>query len=481
MSRLLLPAFWWLVISAAISVAHSSFGFTKTTSWETAKSNVTLTAHVTETLTVPVAGSKRYRYNIQVYGSVIKKSGQPAVNGTYGVMETSHSFTNNAGDRTTTPLSAVSSPGGTSWLGQYTNNITAGVLYASTGSPEPYSRLVHFTVTYKSEQDNSDAGHFLTFTLAANEFGENPPAGPVQPSPESKRGPTQRVTNPFKFPVKYEWKDSVTGEVLSTLLLEPGETGFAGISKTGTNPVQEVVTFPDGGIVNGTNTEGQPVLYGFAPGHSTPTKIIPDSDFVPESSAPAWSAPQVSTTPVPPVAGATMTPNPGGPTVPQLAQPKQGIVGGTAGNVQYSAAAGTGGATDVSVREGTGAIVKKLTDIETAVKNSGGGTGNGDITWTSPGTGEVGTDPAAEPVTDVRVGDKDKMLPEPPAPLFQGVPGSSSQIQASFEAFGGPRVWLFDAATYATPISWFRALCSAVVHFMMFALVARTGRNAAAG
>lgn len=467
-----MPALWWLFAVLALVAANRSFGYSKTTSWETSKSNVTLTVTISETLTEPVSGQFRYRYNVTAHGSIMKKAGQPAINGTYGVMGWSRVLTNEIGDRTSLNMSNVAFPGGTQWTGQYTNTISAGVIYGSTGTGTAYNRMTSFTVTYKTEADNSDEGHFLTFTLAAGEFGPNPPPGKVQPEAPTRKGPTQKVTNPYKFPIKIEYKDAVTGETLSTLTLGPGETGLAGITKTGTNPVTENITFPEGAVVNGTDTEGNPVLYGYPPGHTITGKTIPDSEFVPTGEAPTWSPPQTSVPPIPPVSGATMTPNPGGPTVPQVAQPKaNNPVDGNAGRVQYSGAgAGTGGATDNSLREGVGAIVSKLTDIEGKMPDVG----------EVGAPGDAGTDPAGEEVVETRVGDPNKVIDSSVPEYFQGGVGSNSVVSATFSMFNGTRTWTFDAAQFAGPISFFRALLSVIVHYSMFVLVTKTGRAAAA-
>lgn len=285
-----------------------------------------------------------------------------------------------------------------------------------------------------------------------------------QPSePVIRKGPTQKVDNPFDFPVTYTYKDSLTGETLAVLNLAPGETGLAGLEKKGNNAVSVTMTLPSGGIVNGADSEGSPVNYTYPPGTTLAGSPIPDSAFSNKASAPAWQAPVAVTAPVPPVALATMTPNPGGPTVPQARTKATNPVLGKADRVQYTTVSqGVGGATDDTLREGVGAIVG-------AIQGSG-----------TVDTGEVGTDPASEGVTEWQTADASKAVDQEPPVFFTGAFPSTTVISANLDMFGGTRTWSFDASQFATPISWFRALCSVIVHFAMFVLVTKTGRSAAA-
>lgn len=187
---------------------------------------------------------------------------------------------------------------------------------------------------------------------------------------EQKNTKPQVLKNPYGVPLTVDYIDSVTGKLLMTRTLQPGETLAFTLTKVGDNPVTQTFTLNGDSVVKAQNQFGNEESF-IAIGGSTWSSTIPDSEF--SGSRPTWEAPATVTPSIPPTQ-LTKVENPD-PALPGAAQTPSTVVIGKAGAVQYSSAAAAGGATDESLREGVGAIVTKLGDIEKALGKSGSGGG----------------------------------------------------------------------------------------------------------
>lgn len=195
-------------------------------------------------------------------------------------------------------------------------------------------------------------------------------------NPVSENSSIYKQTNPFNKDLVITYTDSVTGEVLKTITLAPGETSIYQIIKTSSNAVNETYTLPDGGVAIVTMTDGTTQGGIYAPGASWSGPAIPNSDFAPTQ--PSWQSPTNRPVTPPPVSQVTSTTT----NVSQTTN-NTTMTDGTKSSIQFSGPGnGTGGATDNSVREGASAIVSKLdqlnkTLISLRAQGIGGGGGSG--------------------------------------------------------------------------------------------------------
>ena len=189
---------------------------------------------------------------------------------------------------------------------------------------------------------------------------------------QKKSNPIDLV-NPFDKPLIIEYVDSVTGEVIYTETLDAGEQLVHVVTSPTGNPVTERYTLPEGGTLATSTPEGTSEYRLFAPGYSYTKPINTEITF--STDVPVWQPSTKSPVDLPKVDSTVTTTPPDASTSPQ-ANP----VKGDASNVIYSvpSTSPTQGLTDQTYREGTGAIVKSLNDLNKSIKNiPGGGGGSG--------------------------------------------------------------------------------------------------------
>lgn len=187
-----------------------------------------------------------------------------------------------------------------------------------------------------------------------------PPAGPTQDKPVLKKTETMQIDNPYNQDMRVEYFDKATGHKIAEEIIGAGQTGLLQLRKTSSGDVEEKFTLPNGAAYHGLDDQGNLVGYILPAGFTWNGADISDSAF---TTGPPDHSPATVQTVAPPITSSHMTTTAavnavGGKTL----SPPRPVVG-TMGAVQYSAGAGSGGVTDISFREGTGAIVLKMDDV----------------------------------------------------------------------------------------------------------------------
>lgn len=242
-----------------------------------------------------------------------------------------------------------------------------GTYYANTkdGGAGPFAANVA-SRTLQSQYEKSGGGYLPAITTEIMKPTESSPI--TQDNADVYTSKPLKMSNPLNKPLVYRLKDPVTGETLYEYTLAPGEELVHTAKRFGPGGAVEEFYLPEGGAYMSLDSDGTSRAYVFAPGTTKEGNVLSSSDF--SLNPPAWEAPKVSTSPT------TVLQTGASPTATGIehgTQPvgKQSVNG--SGAVVHSTAAGSGGATDVSLREGLGAVVRKLQDVESAIKEGGGG------------------------------------------------------------------------------------------------------------
>lgn len=368
-----------LVLAAIFGViSNCARATTQTQTWETAKSTMTFTVSVTkQTALVPRSGSNvAWRYDVTGTFTIVKKEGQPSVNGTYAVItRTAMSFSPGGGDGGAYNLNWThNQPGGTAWLGSHISTVN-GYILSSQSSPNPYNVLSTVAWEAKSEQDNSDAGHILTFT----DFSPSAPPSKTLTLTHTNTG------------TEWEWAGwAAVGETWVSELdyVGPGATKTWKIQLESTDTKQYEVRVVSSaawgahGAVEQAYETGSAEdkagdnMYDFgdlAKPVGTP-KGYADAGALETSTAPSTPPPS-STTPPPPLKSATPYTVPTG---------TSGAASAVAPVAPVVPSAPTAAPTQQSSADGVNAIVKALNGltgqvagVQSAVKNAGGVYGGG--------------------------------------------------------------------------------------------------------
>lgn len=180
-----------------------------------------------------------------------------------------------------------------------------------------------------------------------------------------KSGP-QLVKNDYNRKMVVEYVDVVTGEVISSETLNPGESLLHVVEKHGDHDVKVRYRLPEGATYVGPDTSGAMQVFIIGSGTQWDGATIPDSEF--SADPPIYATPTTQAPGIPPTGvtvdatkdPATSTTTPGNPV--------RRVVDGRQTAIQFSETAGTGGATDKTLREGLSAVVQELQKTRTAVE-----------------------------------------------------------------------------------------------------------------